>query len=91
MPKIVDLSNRKFGELLVLEKVKSIDRNSRWLCKCECGNTKEVRASHLISEHIDNCGCQTRQKCISTYKHDGPHHPSNKTIEDVVKYNLGFN
>lgn len=28
-----------------------------WKCKCECGNTKLVRGSHLYTKSIKSCGC----------------------------------
>ena len=28
-----------------------------WLCICECGNQKTVRADHLKSGHTESCGC----------------------------------
>lgn len=43
-----DLTGQKFGRLLVLER----SENSRtgkimWLCQCDCGKTKKVRADSL--------------------------------------------
>ena len=31
--------------------------NSKWLCKCNCGNETIVTTSHLKSGHTISCGC----------------------------------
>lgn len=32
-------------------------RNYKWMCKCECGGTKEVRSGFLIRQKVKTCGC----------------------------------
>ena len=32
------------------------------LCKCECGNMKEVRLLHLVRNRISSCGCKKRTR-----------------------------
>ena len=51
-----DLTNKKFGKLTAL---KSIKKNNRiyWECKCDCGGTTIVKASHLKEGKIQSCGC----------------------------------
>lgn len=34
---------------------------SKWLCKCDCGNMKEVQTGHLISGHTTSCGCRHKK------------------------------
>lgn len=48
-----------FGRFLVLEEAKerSTDGRVRWVCKCECGNIKNVRAKHLKNGQVVSCGC----------------------------------
>lgn len=47
-----------FGNLTTIGPVrKSRDGRIIWLCKCRCGNTAEVRTSHLMSGHTHSCGC----------------------------------
>lgn len=55
---------KKFNKLLVLERVKN-DKfgNTKWLCKCECGNKVEVLGTHLRSGHTQSCGCLQKEKC----------------------------
>lgn len=64
--KIVNLIGLKFGKLLVIELLSSKRSGSKvWLCKCDCGNTKEVTTRHLnrkTSNTIKSCGCLSNRK-----------------------------
>lgn len=42
----------KYGRLTVLNKV-----GRKWLCECDCGNTKEVDNYDLRRGHTKSCGC----------------------------------
>src|SRR3990167_3313724 len=57
MPSL-QLTNKKFGRLLVLEKIGS-DNNQKalWLTKCDCGIEHISRSSDLTSGKIVSCGC----------------------------------
>jgi len=56
--KKVNLINQKFGKLTVIAKSNKVDKrhNQYWICKCDCGNIKEVRGHHL-GKSINSCGC----------------------------------
>lgn len=58
----INLLNQKFGRLTVIKKVKSQGNGARWLCKCDCGNLKEVDASHLRRGNVESCGCLHSEK-----------------------------
>lgn len=58
MPKALDLTNKRFGSLVVLSKAKSRANKTYWLCRCDCGVQKEIQTSHLMSGAIKSCGCQ---------------------------------
>ena len=58
IPIALNLTNRRFGSLIVVSKVKSRNGKTYWLCQCDCGNQKEVQTSHLMSGAIKSCGCQ---------------------------------
>ena len=45
--------NQRFGKLVV-EKYLG---NSKWLCRCDCGNYTEVSSTHLTTGHTTSCGC----------------------------------
>lgn len=57
-----DLSGHRFGGLVPVSPVRKTDGSNRsiwfWLCKCDCGVTKEVRASTLRSGASRSCGCR---------------------------------
>lgn len=56
---IIDIKNKKFGDLTVIEFVKQDkNKNSIWLCKCKCGNKKEIKAVYLKNGDAKSCGCR---------------------------------
>lgn len=58
MREFIDLTGQSFGRLTAIQIVESGDRGkSRWLCKCECGKEKTVRADGLRSGKSTSCGC----------------------------------
>lgn len=58
MPKARDLTNQKFGLLTAIKRAESRNGHTYWLCKCECGQEKEVQTSHLTCGYTTSCGCQ---------------------------------
>ena len=57
-----NLVGKRFGRLTVIEKAESYNTPSkgniaRYLCQCDCGNIKNVRASSLKSGRTKSCGC----------------------------------
>lgn len=59
MVKFDDLSNKRFGRLLVLHKAERKSKKAvYWVCLCDCGNQIEVAGSSLRAEHgTRSCGC----------------------------------
>lgn len=58
MGKMKDLTGQKFGRWLVLYRVNNTkDRRVYWLCKCDCGNLKEVQGYSLLHGCSKSCGC----------------------------------
>jgi hypothetical protein len=57
MPLPLNLIDRVFNRLTVIEKSISSPQGTRWLCKCECGNTTIVLGKKLINQHTQSCGC----------------------------------
>ena len=61
--KFNDLTNKKFGMLTVLKKVGNTKNNGHlWECKCECGETKNIPISSLISGKTISCGWYQKKK-----------------------------
>lgn len=55
--KIVDLSGKKFGRLLVLSVNKTVNRQTYYNCLCDCGKLVSMRNCHLTSGNTKSCGC----------------------------------
>ena len=51
----VDLAGRRFGRLLVQERVNRPGK-THWKCLCDCGKTLDVRQSRLLDRQ-QSCGC----------------------------------
>ena len=65
MGKIIDLTNMRFGSLIVVKKAeRKVKSGSMWVCKCDCGNVIEVARCGLISGRSKSCGC-SRIKFLS--------------------------
>ena len=59
---MIDLTNKKFGRLLVLEKTNLKSKNGAlWKCKCDCGNILNVAKKHLLYGHSRSCGCYAKK------------------------------
>lgn len=55
---IKDLSGQKFGRLTVIERdLQAPKGRSKWICRCDCGNTVSVLRNHLVSGGTISCGC----------------------------------
>ena len=54
---IHDFTGRQFGRLRVLRILPRRHAGTYWLCLCECGTEKAVKASHLVDGLILSCGC----------------------------------
>lgn len=61
--KIKDITGQKFGRLKVLYFTKNIKtRGAYFMCKCDCGNEIEVKATNLRNGNTKSCGCLKREK-----------------------------
>lgn len=73
MPAFKDLTGKTFGRLTALKCTKKATRKSGpsiWLCKCVCGNFKNVQSGHLVNGSTQSCGCLQREKAKeSNIKH----------------------
>jgi hypothetical protein len=57
MPQMIDLAGRKFGQLTAIRYSGSRESKVWWLCKCDCGTEKEIRAGSLMAGLSNSCGC----------------------------------
>ena len=62
-----DLTSQRFGKLVAKSKIYNTKwRCNVWLCKCDCGNYREVPTQLLTSGEVLNCGCEKRKNPGST-------------------------
>jgi len=52
-----DLTGQRFGRLTVIKRYTPKGQKVRWLCKCDCGNEKDIAAYELTSGNTKSCGC----------------------------------
>jgi hypothetical protein len=58
MSRFIDLTNQRFGRLIVLRQNGRSKGNSvLWLCQCDCGKQRTVASPDLRSNHTRSCGC----------------------------------
>lgn len=57
-----DLTGRRFGRLTVIARVPGQRSGSVcWMTKCDCGNTREVLRTNLVSGQTNSCGCLNKE------------------------------
>jgi len=57
----IDLKNKKFGRLTVIDFVEIRNHSAYWSCKCSCGNTKVINGNSLRSGATKSCGCYNKE------------------------------
>lgn len=63
MPRVIDLTGKKFNRLTVLQRTgTSNDGQALWECLCDCGNKKTVRSYCLTKGNTQSCGCFHREQ-----------------------------
>lgn len=65
---MIDLFNKIFGRWTVVKYTKTINRNAYWLCRCDCGNTKEVNGRILRRGQSKSCGCFYKETRVNNIK-----------------------
>lgn len=58
---IPDLVGNKYGRLTVVSRAPTENRQARWNCVCDCGNTTRARGNTLKSGITKSCGCATKE------------------------------
>ena len=57
-----DLTGKTFGKLEVIGVHDTGSRKTYYVCQCDCGNIKVVRADALISGATKSCGCIKKEQ-----------------------------
>lgn len=63
----IDLTGKRFGKLVVIERAQdkvelSGKHRIQWLCKCDCGNSTIVTGENLRVGKTHSCGCLVKEK-----------------------------
>ena len=76
MSRLIDLTGQRFGRLVV---VSMADRRPgdpvKWMCRCDCGNTKTVDGVLLRQGETRSCGCLHRELVRERMTTHGTKHP----------------
>jgi hypothetical protein len=69
MPKFIDRTGQRFGQLVVLARM-GVGENKKvlWRCRCDCGKETEVVAGALVTGNTTSCGCYLQAQIT---KHGG--------------------
>lgn len=59
--KLVDLTGQRFGRLVVIRRMPSVNKRTKWLCVCDCGNEIIAESYNLKTGHTTSCGCFQRE------------------------------
>ena len=89
-----DLTNSRFGKLLVEKYI----GDGKYLCRCDCGNTVEIRASNLRNNSTNSCGCIKETKftkeyivnILNSYKSDNGFYPTRYEIASILDISYGY-
>lgn len=63
MSSLIDLTGKRFGRLVVLQREESSSLRQdgqyrpAWICRCDCGNTAVVLGHNLRGGVTRSCGC----------------------------------
>ena len=76
-----DLSGKRFGRYTVIKEGVRSGRNRKWVCRCDCGEVKEVFQNALTTGRVVSCGCYNREQKTT---HALERHPLYATWRNMV-------
>jgi len=72
MSSFIDLTGQKYGRWTVLQLAENDGNGIKWLCRCDCGVERSVRANDLRQNKSLSCGCYNHEKIVErATKHNG--------------------
>ena len=57
----LDLTGHRFGRLVAVSWAGYEKKSTTWLCRCDCGESKFVKLTHLRNGNTRSCGCLFRE------------------------------
>lgn len=77
MGKLIDIVGQRFGQLIVLQRARSVDGNARWECQCDCGSApKIIWGNDLRRGKVVSCGCHKAAMASQRGTHHMSTHPA---------------
>jgi hypothetical protein len=63
-----DLTGLKFGNWTALKETKerSVSRQIKWACKCDCGTQSKVATAYLLNGHSQSCGGRSNHETLGS-------------------------
>lgn len=74
----IDISGKRFGQLVAIERLCVEGSRSKWKCLCDCGKYTNATISNLRNGHTKSCGCYKSERIVQTKKIHG-HKGKNET------------
>lgn len=73
MSRLIDLRGKRFGRLMVVERVENRSgcANARRLCICDCGKETKVLGTTLRRGESQSCGCLRREQHVEQFTKHG--------------------
>lgn len=80
----------KFGRLTVIANLAYKDQKNGQIkfapmCRCECGNVKQVRIDHLISGRVVACGCYRKEAAAKALITHGKAHTPEYNVWNTMR------
>lgn len=80
---LIDISGKIYGKLTVIERFTPVGEDPiKWLCQCECGNTKAIWSNDLKRGQTSSCGCGHKEALTT---HGQTKHPLFKVHVNIRK------
>lgn len=81
----LDLLGQRFGRLIVIERLDSVNYKVQWLCKCDCGKYTVAKTNLLTSGKTKSCGCFRKEMGHSQHCKHGKRHTRLYNIWTCIK------
>lgn len=79
-----DLTKIIIGDLTPVYRTKNLNRHTRWVCKCKCGNYTAVLATHLTQNKTKSCGCWGNKQCQQMGKNNAKDYSGIKNKDGLI-------
>lgn len=85
MPKLIDLSERRFGRLVVLsEHGRDKYNKPLWNCLCDCGEERIILGNSLSRDKTKSCGCLQSDVVTKLSTKHGHSKRGKETTEHII-------